>query len=285
MTRDRGLTALSAIWLVIVTAYTIYCGVNESGLYGWLADHEMTWFGFYSLKLTFLLPWLLFAAPALWWLRRQTEIARAAASTEPGAQARAMSRIARWLALAGIAAALISVTAFLLSQRVPDGSEAPAPFDAAALGAAPLPTGRVAIRGDVDPDAATTIEEGPIGSPRRTMYAGFHLEGETGKSGPIRLFVERNAGGAGDSAVTQAFLPDQDGYLVENWLPQLAIDDLARRGVRVASPHYLLRPAHDARRIPYYVTAALAGVFAFILLVTALLTVVQARQRARLAQG
>lgn len=279
--RSKALLALSWLWVAIVAGYMAWGAINEAGLFGWLAARQIDQWGQYYPKWTAILPGLLLAAPAFWHIRRRTAIVRARAGGGPAAEARRMGRAARLTALAGLAALIAGGGAFLLSQRVPDGSEKAVRFDAARLGAGPVPDVKVRIQGRIDPEAASVATDSGGPGDRSVFYVGFRPEGAA-KDAPHRLFVERHGGGL---TTLQAFLPEQTGYLIENGVPPLALRDLAARGIRVASPHYLLKTGALARREPYYIAAALGGVLGFICLLVALIGAIQARSRARRAQA
>jgi hypothetical protein len=136
----------------------------------------------------------------------------------------------------------------------------------------------------VDPDVTTGISETSRYTDRNTLYVAFRAEGSAA-SGAHRLFVERYMGDSDGAMIGQGFLPEQDGYLIENGLPPPALADLKARGIAVANPHYVLRPGDDTRRTPYYVTAGVAGMVGFICLLVALMVRLQAAARSRRASA
>lgn len=278
----RGLTLiLSGLWIALVSGYILWGVVYDAGLYRWLAEQQIARFGAYYPKWTAILPALLLCAPALWYLRRQADIAEASQPPGPAAQGARMGRRARNMAFAGVAAGLIGLGAWAYSQTLPDGSEAALPFNVAMLGTgAPVPAHKIRVIGAVDPDATTGVTESGGGTDSATLYAGFRPDGADAKDAPFALFIERRMGGGADAATRQGFMPDQDGYLIENGLPALALRDLEARGIRVASPHYVLRPGDGTRREPYYVAAALGGLLCLVCLIVALIGALQARSRA-----
>lgn len=277
----RGLLLiLSGLWIALVSGYMIWGVVYDAGLYRWLADQQIARTGAYYPKWTAILPALLLCAPALWYLRRQADIAEASQPPGPAAEGARMGRNARNMAIAGIAAGLIGFGAWVYAQTVPDGSEEALPFNVAVLGTgAPVPAHKIRVTGAVDPDATTGVTETGGGTDSATLYAGFRPDGADAKDAPFSLFIQRRMGGSADAATAQGFMPDQDGYLVENALPALALRDLQARGIRVASPHYVLRPGDDTRREPYYIAAALGGLLGVVCLIVALIGMVQARGR------
>jgi hypothetical protein len=279
---NRGLLlTLSCVWIALVSGYMIWCVVNHAGLYRWLADLEVAQFGGYYPKWTAILPALLLCSPALWYLRHQAEIAQASQPTGPAAEGARLGRSARNLGMIGVLAGVIGVGAYVYAQTLPDGSEEAIPFNVSVLGTgAPVPTHKVRITGEVDPDATTGVTESDGAVDNATLYAGFRADGAGGaKDAPLTLFVERRMGGSADAATLQGFLPDQEGYLVENGLPTLALRDLETRNVRINTPHYVLRVGDRSGRDPYYVGAALGGLICAICLILALISGIKARGR------
>jgi hypothetical protein len=260
---------LSWLWLAIVIGYSVWGAVTFSGLYRLVAELQIDRFGGYSEKWTAILPGMLLAAPALWYLRRQSAIAAAAVrDAGPTGEARQARRTGLVLGGIGLVSALVGVGAFLISQGLPDGSERAVPFDAATLGSAPAPAGRVLIHGTADPAVTTgTTETGRINT-SAVLYAGFRPDGAA-KGGPIRLFIERDFGDSAVAATGQFFLPEQTGYLVEDGLPALALHDLEARGIQVARPNYVLHDQRMSRREIYYVVAGLGGFFGLLFLAMA----------------
>jgi len=260
---------LSWLWLAIVISYSVWGAITFSGLYRLVAELQIDRFGGYSEKWTAILPGMLLAAPALWYLRRQSAIAAAAVrGAGPTGEARQARRTGLVLGGIGLVSALVGVAAFLISQGQPDGSERAVPFDAATLGTAPAPAGRVLIHGTADPAVTTgTTETGRINT-SAVLYAGFRPDGAA-KGGPIRLFIERDFGDSAVAATGQFFLPEQTGYLVEDGLPALALHDLEARGIQVARPNYVLHDQRMSRREIYYVVAGLGGFFGLLFLAMA----------------
>ena len=272
---------MSWLWVAIVLGYLAWGAVNYAGLYRWLAEWQIEqWGGFYR-KWTAVLPGLVLAAPALAYIGHRARLRQAADANSPAAQARTIGRTGRIFMLVGLLAILGGGAAFAISQTLPDGSERAAPFDAAQLGSGPAPSTRVRIRGTDDPAARTEVVRRGVDD-RVTFYAGFRLEGES-KDAPLRLFIERNSPGPEALTTLQAFLPEQTGYLVENGLPQEALDALRARGIRVASPHWLLQTGALARREPLYIAAAVAGFAGLVFLLVGFATWLQGRRRAWLA--
>ena len=277
--RNFARLALSWLWVIVVSLYMFWGYANETGLYGWLVDLQVRQWGSYSSKLTVVLPILLLGAPAWIVLRRRAqEVDADYEARGPAAKAGRARRVALTMLAFGLVSSLVGAGAYLLSQNVPDGSEPPRPFDAAAWTSGPPPADRVTIRGEVDPEAGVTMTEQGFGANDAYAYVGFRPEGFTDKNAPHRIFVRRRTGNASDPTVSQMFLPDQEGYLREKALPELARRDLEARGVRIAEPYYVLESAGAAPRDTYYVVAALGGMIGFICLLVGLIGLFQARR-------
>lgn len=282
--RSKALLALSWLWMAVVAGYMAWGAIHEAGLSGWLSAWQLDQWGVYYPEWTALAAGLLLAAPALWYIRRRAAVARSREGSGPLAEAGRMARTARNCALAGVVAAVVGGGALLLAKRVPDGTEQATLYDGARLGSEPAPNGKVRISGRLEPEARTDYSETGGSRERVVHYIGFRPDG-VARDAPVRLFVERNVEGREALRTVQAFLPEQTGYLIENGVPPLALRALAAQGVRVASPHYLLKTGDLARREPYYITAAVSGMLALACLVVAGIGGVQARSRGRLAQA
>ena len=279
--RHKVLIALSLLWLAVVGGYMIWGVFTYAGLYRWLAEWQIAqWGGFYR-KWTAALPALLLSLPAIFYLGHRSRLRHAAEAHDRAAQARTIGRRARWTMLVGVLLLLAGGGAFAISQTLPDGSERPEPVDAARLATGQIPDSKVRIRGADDPSARTrVVRPGP--DERVTFYAGFRLEGEA-KDAPMRLFIQRDTPGPVALTTLQAFLPEQTGYLVENGMPAEALEELRARGIAVANPHWLLQTGDLARREPYYIAAALAGLIGLVALGVGFAGFLQARRRAWLA--
>jgi hypothetical protein len=282
--RSKALLALSWLWIALIAGYMAWGVIYEAGLMRWLSVWQLEHWGVYYPERTAFVAGFLLAAPAFWFIRRHATIARAREGSGPGVEARRMGRSARNAAIAGLVAALVAGGVFLLSQRVPDGSEKAVLYDGARLGSEPAPAGKVRIAGQLEPEARPDYSETGGSNPRVVHYVGFRPDG-VAKSAPLRLFIERTVQGQEQLRTVQAFLPEQTGYLIENGIPPLALRSLEAQGVRLASPHYLLRTRDLARREPYYITAGVAGLLALACLVVAGLQGFQARGRGRLAEA
>lgn len=276
---NKALILVSALWIAAVSAYMGWGAINHSGLYRWLADLQIAQSGGYYPRWTGILPALLLSAPAIWVLRRAAERGEdEQAAAGPAGEGQRLAKGARNMGISGVVVGIAAIGAFIFAQSLPDGSEPAQPFNLSALGGGgPVPSHKISIRGTVDEEGTTGVTESGQGSERNVMYAGFRPD-DAPKDAPLSLFVERNMGG--NATVLQGFLPEQEGYLVENGLPALALADLEARGVRIARPHYLLRPPGDGPRTPFYAAAAVGGLLAIFLLIVAVVAALRARGRA-----
>lgn len=276
--------ALSWLWIAAVAGYMAWGVIYEAGLSRWLSAWQLDRWGAYYPEQTAFVAGFLLAAPAFWYIRRRAAIVRAGEGSGPSADARRMARTARNCALAGLVAALAGGGAFLLAQRVPDGTEKAVPYDGTRLGREPAPAGKVRIAGRLEPESRTYVAETGGVRERIVHYVGFRPDG-VARDAPLGLFVERDVDGREEPRTVQYFLPEQTGYLIENGVPPLALSALETRGVRVARPHYLLKAGDLARREPYYITTAVGSLLALACLAVAGIGGIQARSRRRFAEA
>lgn len=276
---NRGLLILAWAWAAAVTAYMAYSGLTYTGLYKWLADFQIGKWGQYYTAMTGLVPWFLLAGPALSYAGKQERIK--AAQAGPAAIADKEKRVAKWVAIIGMACIIVGFASYSLSQRVPDGSEPATPLDIAALDTAGPPETKISIRGEIDPDVSSAIQEKSSNIDINTGYVGFRPDGSD-KKAPVRFFIQRGLGNSADAElVVQSFLPEQEGYLIKDGLPPLVLSDFEKRGITIASPHYLLNPGSNTRRDNYYIVAALGGFIGFVCLLVAAASAIRiARKKA-----
>jgi hypothetical protein len=219
---------------------------------------------------------VILAAPALWYIGRRARADRAAARADPPAEVPRLKRARSLFGCVGAAGMAIAAASWLAAQYVPDGSERAVNFDASALPAAPAPKWKVRIRGEAVPGAGASLTSAGFVS-EASVYAGFR-PAHTPAGAPVHLFIERRFGDVRDAATGQFFLPEQDGYLIRNGRPGAVLADLRRRGIVVATPHYVLRTSATARRDPYYIAAGLGGFFGLMFLAFAAAVSVRARR-------
>lgn len=248
------------LWVAGVVGYMLWSMLSFTGLYRSLAEMQIARWNKYYEFATLGIPLLALAGPALSWIRRE-KMAGARVGGVPD-KAAAMRSLARTLFVIGVVFALASFATWKYSQSLPDGSEPAEPIDLAAIAQGQIPITKIALKGKVLPDISVTVGEKSRTIDINTTYVGFLPEGAAANE-PVRVFVERYIGASANLGTTQAFMPQQTGYLVANGLPPLAILDLKRRGVALASPVYLLRPGSVARREPFYIVASLCGLMGF----------------------
>jgi hypothetical protein len=274
--------AASWVWVALVAAYSTWGAIEYAGLFRWAAEAQIARAGGYSEKWTTILPGMVLAAPALWYIGRRSAIDRAAALRDPPSEVPGLKQARLLFGGAGIAGIVLAAAAWLLAQRVPDGSEPAIRFDPSSLGTAPAPRGKVVIRGDTVPGTSAGLASSGFDG-EAGLYVGFRAA-HAPAGGQVRLFVERRFDDRRYAAKDQFFLREQDGYLIENGLPGAVLSDLRRRGIAVAAPHYILRTSPAARRDPYYVAAGLGGFFGLMFLAFAVAVTLRAQRLARRAQ-
>jgi hypothetical protein len=252
----RGLlSTLAWLWPVLLIVYLVWGGIEQAGLYYWVGTLEVDRFGTYEPKLTGIVPGLLLALPALWILGGEAR-RRRLPPNDPTRRVRAAAIVMICL---GVLSLAVAIACYVAAQGLP-GEGREVPFDASSIGNGPLPAGRISLAGRVDESAQASVSESSRFSSATTTYAGFRPDGEAGKGGPFRIFVERRL--SDHSGPVVHYVDDeQSGYLVESGLPPLVLYALRRQGIPVATPHYLLRTGRGALREPYYVGAALSTLF------------------------
>lgn len=271
--RGRGRwQLLSGLWLLFLLVYLVWGGIAQAGLYYWVGTLEVDRFGSYEPMMTGVVPGLLLALPALWFLGREARRQRRA-PPDPAQARQGRRRVAIPLCVAGGALLAAAIFLYFAAQAQPGGGyERAVPLDPAQLGAGPAPTHRVSIAGSIDPGIELRIREGSRGSTWTTIYSAFRpAKGEPGA--PRRLFVQRREEGSGRNVV---YVGDEgeEGYLVEDGLPPLVRYAFESRGIRIASPHYLLRTGSGGLRTPYYVGAALTLLFGWMFIVLGVLLLI-----------
>ena len=98
------------------------------------------------------------------------------------------------------------------------------------------------------------------------------MQAPSGKATPVRFLVSRSSltfGGEAPAA-RPVFLGNRfEGFLVRNGLPGAALAEFERRGVPLASPHYLLASLSDDGRESYLVGTILGTLVAVLSLIVA----------------
>lgn len=273
--RTNMLIALCWVWVAAVAFYAGWSAFGSRGLYRWLVELQIGWWGSYDPIWTAFLPGLLLAAPGFGAMARLALDRRKREAPGPATEAHRRPRLARLLAFLGLAFVLAGGGAWAVALGMPDGTEPPVRFDLATLGGAPAPAGRVILAGTPDPAAVTGTASTDSGRGEVDFfYVGLR---PSPARAPLRLFVEQNAG---DRRELRALESVRIGYLVENGLPPLALHDLRVRGIEVASPHYVLRTGASAPRALYLLFAGLGWLAAFLFLTAAGIAALRARQRA-----
>jgi hypothetical protein len=279
MNRRGVLLTLSWLWLAVVIAYLAWGGIAQAGLYYWVGTLEVDRLGTWNPKLTGIVPGLLLALPALLYIGREARRQRLA-PPDPVAGARMLRLVGQVLVRLGLAALAVGLACYLLALTQPSGAERAIPLDAAALGNGPPPAWKVGIAGAIDERAEVSVDESSRFSTSYAIYVGFRATGEADREAPLRLFVVHGAPHQSGPVAHYDGL-EAEGYLVENGLPPLVLYTLERRGVRIASPHYLLLTGRTALRDPYYGGAMVGAIFGFLLTACGLLVRVLPGQRGR----
>lgn len=240
-------------WLLLVPVAAIVEFATYSPPYSWLADWIIVHIASTVAPLALVVVTMALLAPAVLLLRRydRAHPVAAAAPLEPQAARRVVVRV--MLVIAAIATVCAAAT-WLVAQSLPQRSDPPVPIDLPTLGDRAPPLASVIVTGTVDPHhrAYEQLKLSSIG------YAPFATSG-----GPVRFFLDHPMNAFSGPEGTLATAPvTVRGVLVLNGLPQMIKRDFELRGVRIASPYYLLRTGRDGARGSYYIATGLLGLIA-----------------------
>jgi len=276
--RSRLKRRLAWAWLVLLAGGVALGKLAEIGPLVWIE----TWWAVETgslLNAGLLLLLLILGWPALWVLLDAADRAEQAAATGHAGLRRHAGRSALFLiAFAGSPLAMAGVAALLLAG-LPADEAPPVPLTAEALAQGVAAARRVIVTGAPVERARAAFMQNGRGTAYRWAYTGFRpgatraaTRAEPAGAPPIALFVERSERTSWPPRIRER-MPQQetiDGHIVENGLPPYARIVLERAGVRIASPHYLIRD--DAARGGQYrmlihlglVLAAMTGAVALL---------------------
>jgi len=112
--RDKALSALGGLWILLVGLYMVWGLFTDGGLYGWLMRLQDNWLGGHSRSATLAIPWIVLAAPAVRYLRSVS--GKAEGSRSLGARRRGARQAALLSGTLGGIAALIAIGAYALAE-------------------------------------------------------------------------------------------------------------------------------------------------------------------------
>ncbi len=275
--RRPTLTYLAVGWLLVVPIWMLWGVATYGGLYRWLCEWQLSTTGEYAAFGTFIVPTMLLIAPAILFLRTRVD-AQPAAPPKPLDPVVAERLLVRVLGAVALGGAIVCAGAWLWALHYPDRSGPSIDVDIATLADAAPPLGRVTLIGAIDADHVVRKSIDAKGIGGWDLYAPIIVPGTAHR--PARIFVEQYA----DDPVTQPLPSDGGrrfkGVLVEGGLPGDMQRQLARLGVAIANPYYLLLTGPDGARKNYYVAAGLGGFVALIgLLPLAVLLLAKAGRR------
>src|SRR3954467_15971729 len=97
--------------VAIVARHSLWSALAYAGLFRWAAEAQIARTGGYSEKWTTILPGIVLAAPALWYIGRRSAIDRAAALRDPPAEIPGLKRARLLFGGAGIAGIVLAAAA------------------------------------------------------------------------------------------------------------------------------------------------------------------------------
>lgn len=262
-------TKLSAAWLALVIGAAIWAKLAGQGPFAWFETwYAVTTGSFLGANVLFVI--LIVTLPAVIVLMGAIERAEKAARTPAARRRQMLWMVGSLFGLAGLFM-IVAIVAGVMAMRSPDGSEAALPVAPEQIARGEAPTGRrIAITGTSDLRAQTSFVQPGKNSSTIYVYTGFRpgatrddAEAAALNAAPVTIFTEGSySGGAGDWQ--RPAQETAEGYLIEDGLPPYARIALARRGVRIAAPHYLLRNGEGGLAGDYFVPIALRIFFAFV---------------------
>jgi len=282
----KPLNLLGVLWAVAAGGYLVYAWISFTGLFRWAAEWQVAQFGSYEVKLTLLGLFILLMLPAgllmslagsmpgwlLW-----------GASAAPAAAGKKQPVLA--VVLLGLAAIPVAAGAGWLGYQK---SQAPVTVETVDLAEhrAPQST-HVAMTGVAQTGLIVEFEESVGGNKTTTTYLPLTAP-DWGLGQPITYFLRTNItmyfGPQGHFALdpnAPPFPMTQQGVLLRSDLPGLVAAEYEKHGFTLASPAYVLDPNESADLDIYWEVAAIAGILAFVLLLTAALMPIAARRAAR----
>jgi hypothetical protein len=260
-------TKLALGWLLIVALACLWAKAAGQGPIAWIeTEYSLRTASILGANILFLV--LILGLPAIWVLWGAVIRSEHAAGKDETSRRRLFGRYAAvLLGLAGVCLAA-AVAGGILAARAPDGREAAVPITPDELTRQNVPRHRVAIDGVVDIGAVTGFRESLRGGERYWLYSGFRPRAgakgseDASETAPIAIFLERSLNARPEARPAR---PEAvEGYLILNGLPAYARIALERNGVRIASPHYLLRDGENGQRDDYFGMVMLGLIFAFI---------------------
>lgn len=271
-------------WIVFCAAFLGYGYATYSGLYRWLAELQVSLFGKYAIVLSGVLPVLILAFPAMAIIRQDYLARDAGRPNAPRGEAEKLASTRRsaliLMALSPLCFIVAGAAYWIgMDKAVPAGD--PVRFDLRRLGTGPTPMGRVTIRGNVLVDRGiTTLTEGSWQT-FENFYAPLIPVDQSPPESSFQVFVKRSSVRSGSQPrLRQMFLGTETGILIQGGLPPEVRAILAKNGVQITEPHWLLAPPNTAND-NYYAVAGLAALIGLILLLSGGAALLGARTRAR----
>ncbi|MGT2514678.1 hypothetical protein ACVOMT_11015 [Sphingomonas panni] len=277
---DRAVLArIMTLWVLVVLLYFLWEMLHYSGLYATLAEWQFDQFGQFAPTLTFVLPVLLFASPALLLLRdrHQRDDPRYADQSPVVAAHISAVRFRQFLFV--VASALLSaavVIALVALTRTAD-RRADRIVTADPAGVTAADSGAAKLRGTILYDRTAAFAQNLLVTRRGVRFAPIVAAGTYPAMPQIAYFVELEPRDQARMTPNER-VEDRTGTLVRNNLPG-SIERLYRyAGLRVTRPYYVLYNSTRTMRAPYWVVAAQLTLAGLVMLIAGLLQTVHLRR-------
>ncbi len=260
---------IARVWILLVGAYFLWEAANYRGIYGWLAEAQIEYFGGYVPLLNYAFLVFLGWVP-IWIIRRLSK-------TEDKAEVKAelsqydlfsqaitdANRMRLFLIGAALAACggLVMTLVFAL-YLVPSDQGSAQSFAASELETATIRLGPTRlVGGELGP--VVTFGQDWLFDERVTVYAPYQLAGPEQK--PRVIFIRLSAG-SDDELKQLRDRPAWTGVLVEEGVPGTVQSFYQSLGVAIATPYYTLYPDINSVRATYWVQAGQLALLSLLLL-------------------
>lgn len=277
---DRPVLArVMTLWVLVVLLYFLWETLQYRGLYASLAEWQFDQFGQFAPTLTFALPVLLFASPALLLLRdrHQRDDPRYAQRTSADAAYVSAMRFRQLLFV--VASALLSAAVVVaivsLTRSVDRHSDRIVVADATTVQG--VESGPATLRGSILFDRTAAFAQNLLITRRGVRFAPIIAPGSRDDTPDIAYFVELEPR---DTAKIDRIpqVEDRTGMLVRNNLPG-AIERLYRyAGLRISRPYFVLYNSTRTMRAPYLVVSVQLALAGLVMLVAGLLQTLHLRR-------
>lgn len=256
---------IPCVWILLVGAYFLWEAANYRGIYGWLAETQIEYFGGYMPLLNYAFLVFLGWIP-IWIVRRlsktedKVELSQYDLFSQAITDANRMRVLSIGAALAACGGLVITLVFAL--YLVPSDQGLTQSFAASELETATIRVGPTRlVGGELGP--VVTFGQDWLFDERLTVYAPYQLAGPEQK--PRVIFI-RLLAGSDDELKQLRDRPAWTGVLIEEGVPGTVQSFYKSLGVATATPYYTLYPDINSIRATYWVQAGQLALLSVLLL-------------------